>query len=200
MELYVNQTSKGSVYESTMRLRSRLISAILAVLLLLCAYAPVTLALAASSSSSQTEGYIDADSLNMRAKPSKKSKIIKEYEGGQTVQIIGEDGDWYKVKVEGKTGYMLKKYVKTGEAPVRTAKPTRTEKPKRTAKPEKTQKPKKTEEPTRSTRQSSDMVWIPTKGGKKYHSNSSCSNMDNPEEVTLDEAKAKGFTACKKCY
>lgn len=44
------------------------------------------------------------------------------------------------------------------------------------------------------------LVWIPTKGGKKYHSTSSCSNMDNPSHVTIETAIAKGFTPCKKCY
>ena len=43
-------------------------------------------------------------------------------------------------------------------------------------------------------------VWIPTKGGKKYHCKPSCSNMDSPEYVSLDTAEAMGFTACKKCY
>ncbi len=43
-------------------------------------------------------------------------------------------------------------------------------------------------------------VWIPTKGGKKYHSKPSCSNMNDPEYVSLDTAEAMGFTACKKCY
>ena len=47
---------------------------------------------------------------------------------------------------------------------------------------------------------SEQMVWIPTKGGKKYHSNSACSNMDGPIYVTISEAEQKGFTACKKCY
>ena len=44
------------------------------------------------------------------------------------------------------------------------------------------------------------MVWIPTKGGTKYHSNSECSNMENPEYVTQSEAESRGYTACKKCY
>ncbi len=44
------------------------------------------------------------------------------------------------------------------------------------------------------------MVWIPTKGGKKYHSNQFCSSMDNPEYVTLEEAEKRGFTPCKRCY
>ena len=43
-------------------------------------------------------------------------------------------------------------------------------------------------------------VWIPTKGGTKYHASAECSNMENPEKVTLDKAKEMGFTACKKCY
>lgn len=44
------------------------------------------------------------------------------------------------------------------------------------------------------------MVWIPTNGGKRYHSNSSCSGMINPRRVDLGEAKALGFTACGRCY
>ena len=44
------------------------------------------------------------------------------------------------------------------------------------------------------------MVWIPTKGGKKYHSHSGCSNMEGPREVTISEAESLGFDACKRCY
>lgn len=51
-----------------------------------------------------------------------------------------------------------------------------------------------------TSKKTEEMVWIPTHGGKKYHSKSSCSNMKDPEKVTLSEAKAEGFTACKKCY
>ena len=46
----------------------------------------------------------------------------------------------------------------------------------------------------------SQMVWIPTHGGKKYHSNPNCSGMKGPEKVSLSAAKSRGFTACKKCY
>ena len=44
------------------------------------------------------------------------------------------------------------------------------------------------------------MVWIPTKGGTKYHTHAGCSNMENPEQVTQSEAESRGFTPCKKCY
>ena len=48
--------------------------------------------------------------------------------------------------------------------------------------------------------QSEVMVWIPTKGGKKYHTRPECSNMIDPDKVTLSEAEALGFTPCKRCH
>ena len=42
-------------------------------------------------------------------------------------------------------------------------------------------------------------VWIPTNGGTKYHSRPNCSNMDNPKEVTISEAKSRGFAPCQRC-
>ena len=44
------------------------------------------------------------------------------------------------------------------------------------------------------------MVWIPTNGGTKYHSKSSCSNMKNPIQVTKDEAIKQGYEPCKRCH
>lgn len=45
-----------------------------------------------------------------------------------------------------------------------------------------------------------NLVWIPTNGGTKYHSKSSCSNMKDPMQVTREHAEANGFTPCKRCY
>lgn len=44
------------------------------------------------------------------------------------------------------------------------------------------------------------LVWIPTKGGTKYHRTSTCSGMNGPIQVTVSEAVNMGFTPCKKCY
>ena len=44
-----------------------------------------------------------------------------------------------------------------------------------------------------------EMVWIPS-SGSKYHSYSSCSNMKNPRQVTLEEAQSMGYTPCKRCH
>ncbi len=76
---------------------------------------------------------------------------------------------------------------------------TPSEKPESTEKtPETTKKIEETTKKVNST--DSKMVWIPTKGEKKYHKSSDCSNMDDPRNVTLSEAKSLGFTACKRCY
>ena len=44
------------------------------------------------------------------------------------------------------------------------------------------------------------MVWIPTNGGTKYHSKSSCSKMIDPAYVTKSYAISQGFGACGRCY
>jgi predicted small secreted protein len=48
--------------------------------------------------------------------------------------------------------------------------------------------------------QAETMVWIPTRGGTKYHTHAGCSNMDDPEKVTQSEAESRGFTPCKRCH
>lgn len=46
---------------------------------------------------------------------------------------------------------------------------------------------------------SGTLVWISSEG-HKYHRKSSCSGMNNPWQVTIEEAQAQGRDACKKCY
>lgn len=44
-------------------------------------------------------------------------------------------------------------------------------------------------------------VYIASSGkGSKYHSNPNCSNMKGTSAVSIDDARALGYTACKKCY
>lgn len=45
-----------------------------------------------------------------------------------------------------------------------------------------------------------EMVWVPTKGGTKYHAKSSCSNMKDPRNVTKQTAINEGFGPCSRCY
>ena len=43
------------------------------------------------------------------------------------------------------------------------------------------------------------MVWIP-ETGTKYHSNSSCSGMKNPTQVTKEQAIGLGYDPCSRCH
>ena len=47
---------------------------------------------------------------------------------------------------------------------------------------------------------SREQVWIPAKGGTRYHKSSSCSNMKNPRQVSRKTAEQRGYTPCRKCY
>lgn len=46
---------------------------------------------------------------------------------------------------------------------------------------------------------SNQKVWIP-QNGSKYHSNKNCSNMKNPDYVTISEAERRGYEPCENCY
>ena len=47
----------------------------------------------------------------------------------------------------------------------------------------------------------SSTVYIASSGkGKKYHRTPSCSGMKGATAVTEEQAKARGYTPCKKCY
>lgn len=54
---------------------------------------------------------------------------------------------------------------------------------------------------TAATNNNSQMVYVASSGkGKKYHSDPNCSNMKGTRQITVSEAQAEGYTACKKCY
>ena len=42
-------------------------------------------------------------------------------------------------------------------------------------------------------------VWVPTDGGKKRHSKSTCSNMEDPRKMSSINAQKLGIEACKRC-
>lgn len=71
-----------------------------------------------------------------------------------------------------------------------------------TAKSEETTKPKETSPASNNTtskEEKVEKVWV-SSTGKKYHSKSSCSNMNSPREITLEEAEKQGYTPCSRCH
>ena len=49
--------------------------------------------------------------VRLRAKPSSSSKVLDAYPVGTTVNVLDKGTSWCKVRVKGKTGYMMTKYL-----------------------------------------------------------------------------------------
>ena len=56
-------------------------------------------------------GKITAETIRIRAEATTDSKIIEIGNAGEKVDILGLEGDWYKVSFKDKTGYIYKDYL-----------------------------------------------------------------------------------------
>ena len=89
---------------NTSRRRLRLISFVIVALLL---FAQSSLALAQTYT-----GTVNADKVLMRPQPSTKSSdYINKLNKGTKVALLGIADDFYKIRYDGKTGYMMKKFI-----------------------------------------------------------------------------------------
>lgn len=52
--------------------------------------------------------YIKGSAVNVRAKSTTSSSVVTTLTQNTQVKAVGEEGDWYKVEVNGKSGYILK--------------------------------------------------------------------------------------------
>jgi len=55
--------------------------------------------------------------LNLRELPSLNARVLAYYYNGKQVEILSSSGDWHRVRVNGTTGYMLKRFVLLLDAP-----------------------------------------------------------------------------------
>ena len=53
----------------------------------------------------------DTQVLFLRREANVSSESLGYYRNGKTVTLLARQGDWYKVSVDGKTGYMMKKFI-----------------------------------------------------------------------------------------
>ena len=49
--------------------------------------------------------------VNLRTGPGKNYKVIAEYRPGTKVTILKRGSAWFKIKVRGRTGYIMRKYI-----------------------------------------------------------------------------------------
>ena len=82
------------------------------LILALCVLALVALAICADASEYITGvGIVDASSLRLREGPGTDSDVVATASRNDAVLILGQEGDWYKVSYNLKTGYMHKDYL-----------------------------------------------------------------------------------------
>lgn len=54
---------------------------------------------------------LTSGTLNLREQPSLEAQIIGSIPNGTTLTLLGEDGDWYEVSFQNRTGYVSKVYI-----------------------------------------------------------------------------------------
>jgi cell wall-associated NlpC family hydrolase len=68
-----------------------------------------------------TIGKVNSSYVRLREKASTESEILDVLMEGDQVEILAEEGDWYKISAKGHTGYISKAFVtKNGETPAPT--------------------------------------------------------------------------------
>ena len=60
-------------------------------------------------------GTVTATTVRIRSEANTESEIIDRSSNGETVEVIEQKGDWYKVNYKGKEGYIHKDYLKVQE-------------------------------------------------------------------------------------
>lgn len=81
-------------------------------------------------------GYVKGHDVNMREGPGTQYKITGKVSYHVKVVITGKTDTWYRIKADGKTGFMLKEFIGVGNIPTPTPEPTPTPKSQKTTKPQ----------------------------------------------------------------
>ena len=71
-----------------------------------------SLILSTSISFADSEGIITGTTVRMREEPSTSAKIIDNLDEDKKVNVIEKDGEWYKISIDGKEGYVFGEYLK----------------------------------------------------------------------------------------
>lgn len=75
----------------------------------------LTLIIVFTNKAQATTGKVATETLNLRKEPSTSSSVLELLNDGDKIEIISDEGDWYKVKHGENEGYVSKEYVKVDE-------------------------------------------------------------------------------------
>ena len=145
-------------------------------------------------------------SINVRDLPSMDGNKLGRLSDGQEVNVTGQcnETSWFRINFNGGMGFVSNKYLSAEKPVAPTPEPTPQPTPEPTPQPQPESQPDNGNagggtDVTAPPSGGGDLVWIPTNGGKKFHSHAGCSNMKDPRQVSRGEAESLGFTACKRC-
>ena len=139
-----------------------------------------------------------SQSVNVRNLPSTDGNRVGGLSAAQAVVVTGKCNEtgWYRIEYSGGEAFVSDSYL-VNEKPVQ---------------PEQVTQPSSSPNSSGSGSGGSsvtvpshedtvgNLVWVPTKGGKKYHTIAGCSNMEGPMQVTVEHAEGLGYTPCKRCH
>lgn len=139
-----------------------------------------------------------SSSVNIRSLPSTEGTKLGGLAYAQAVTVTGKcnENGWYRIAYKGSEAYVSGSYL-VNDKPVVVESSTAS-----SSSGNSSSNGSSGNSVTVPTHEDNvgNLVWVPTKGGKKYHSNSGCSGMEGPMQVTVEHAGALGFTPCKRCH
>lgn len=69
------------------------------------------LLVAIETNSNATDGTIKGSAIRLRKEPNTKASVVDTYGDGEKVEVIEKTGEWYKITIQGKTGYVFQDYI-----------------------------------------------------------------------------------------
>lgn len=130
-----------------------------------------------------TTGIVNTQAARVREKASTDSAIITNVYENDEIEIIEESGDWYKVKVDGKTGYVSKSLIKSKE---KTTKDTEKTNNTNTAKVDNNADTNKTENSTNTESQNTVANPDSTNTVSNYENNEAQKNNETKSVISKD--------------
>jgi len=64
------------------------------------------------------KGYVSGNGINLRSGPGTDYEVLEELPRGVELTITGTSEEWYRVKIDGETGYMSAEFVGKGDVPL----------------------------------------------------------------------------------